>query len=453
MAEHTLEDGKRWIANLLKLGAALGYLVDPEHNVAQEGEPHTPVDVAWLRSSDDRFPLFLFEVESRPGAQLGGNAIKVFAQDTRLFEKPLFHFHAVLDGGDSSNRVKNTQALFGTFNYRIYPDAAISTGTEMVKDILGQHRRISSTIDIPALAGALDSKTWPELDLDEIWLHAEACDFRAPWEQAYAELGAGDTAFLARLGRRLEDAMAAGDHITSEPGPGPIATAWAPLLHLALLAAMKPELGTSCLKAARRRQGEGAEADRRIAPAYGRSAAHDDLVYAVSPALWAALAAALDDPAATTWVLEQLELVLGPAERPTRPALSALSAVWMLHISRAGGDQHRAAFARAAAHLDAAGGIAPAIWLDPPGQGGLMGSLDEWTDLTAADAEPAPTWDELEPPLAFDQAQARGELVAEFLGVVTGRQTAVAGAAVRAALWASSAGAPASAAPAPAAPR
>src|SRR5487761_1486788 len=116
VARHTLPLGKAWIENLTRLGKALGYRVEEEFDVAQPGQEPAPVDLAWLRSAQDRFPLFIIEVETRPSGQMTYNAAKVFSQDTDLFEKPLFLFHLVLAGGQTSGRLQTATSMFGQFN-------------------------------------------------------------------------------------------------------------------------------------------------------------------------------------------------------------------------------------------------------------------------------------------------------------------------------------------------
>lgn len=204
MGEHSLDLGKHWIDGLVALGRALGYLPETEFDVAAEGEEPAPVDVAWLRSTDDQFPLFIFEVESTPSGQMAQNAGKVFSQETDLFEKPLFHFHLVLSGSGKSGRVRTAERLFGEFNYRVYTVADPEVAAQAICDILSQHRRVSDQLEIHALGRCLDESIWAEMDLETIWIHAEAIGFDAPWLRAYADLGLADASRLGRYLRLLE---------------------------------------------------------------------------------------------------------------------------------------------------------------------------------------------------------------------------------------------------------
>ncbi len=180
MAEHTLAPGKRWIQNLLALGQALDYTCKPEYDVAPEPDRESPVDVAWFRSADDEVPLFIFEVESVPGSQMSHNAGKVLAQDTALFEKPLFLFHVVVSGGSESTRPDVAEQIFGKANYRVYLASEGGETTRMLCDVLSQHRRVCRDLEPERIAAALTLDALPELDLQALLKHAEGCGLTPP---------------------------------------------------------------------------------------------------------------------------------------------------------------------------------------------------------------------------------------------------------------------------------
>jgi hypothetical protein len=391
--EHSLPDGKRWIANLLELGRALGYRVEGEYNVAPEREESAPVDVAWLRSTIDRFPLFIFEIETRPSGQMTYNAAKVFGQDTKLFEKPLFHFHIVLTGGTTSGRLKAGRNMFGKFNYRVYQARKAKKATKALRDIISEHRRVESKLDVARLADALGPEDWPELDLDRLWTHIERCDFAASFERDYAALSQSDPGFLPRLERRLAQRVRDRDD-DSEQYRSPLARGCAPLMHAVILGLLEAEQFDEAFAALRDWQGPPACA--RVGPPFQQSADdHDDLVLAHAPAAWAALAGAVNTMEVRVWALAQLELTLGPADRRIPLALSGCAASWMLHVARTGGDDHRQAFDRAADHIRAGGGLPAAMMRQPPGRGALMADLEAAQARLEADAVPPPGWGEL----------------------------------------------------------
>ena len=120
------------------------------------------VDVAWFDDAAQPYPLMIFEVESRASNTIANNPLKVFAQDNRQFEKPLFFFQLLVSGGQSTPRVAQLERQYGTYNYRLYRFAQ-DEGTTLVKDIVTQHRRISRELDYVRLYEVLRSTEWSGL--------------------------------------------------------------------------------------------------------------------------------------------------------------------------------------------------------------------------------------------------------------------------------------------------
>lgn len=163
MSEHRLPQGRAIIDSIVSLGNALGYWVEREFGVEQTdvGEPPA-VDIAWFTEQHQKFPLMIFEIETSPTAAIANNPMKVFAQDTDSFEKPLFFFHLILSGGQTSSRVRNLTKQYGSFNYRVYR-LGNDEGTRFVCDVLEQHRRIRDWIDYVRFYDALRSETWRDI--------------------------------------------------------------------------------------------------------------------------------------------------------------------------------------------------------------------------------------------------------------------------------------------------
>lgn len=430
MARHTLPLGKAWIENLTRLGKALGYRVEEEFDVAQPGQEPAPVDLAWLRSAQDRFPLFIIEVETRPSGQMTYNAAKVFSQDTDLFEKPLFLFHLVLAGGQTSGRLQTATSMFGQFNYRVYRAVSPQVATRALRDVLSQHRRVAETLDVIALAGALDASSWSAIDLDSVWEHVERCGFRGSFEQAYAKLSRHDHTYRSRLARRLRRELK-GRQIDSSQYETVLGQNCAPLLHAAILALVDPSVSDECLAHAVAWQETGAGA--RIAPSLQRTELHNDLAFAYAPALWACLAAAIRTEPARSFALAQLELTLGAAERPAPLAASACAAIWMLHLARSGGVAHRPAYERAAQHLRSHGGVPAKLLNSPPGLGALMSELHAWEARLQREPLPPPAWDEM--PALSPPPDAREQLLAILMGALVDLAARLQGEIIRDALW------------------
>ena len=160
MAEHTLPTGKRLIRGLSGLGAAMRYNIRREFPVLStaRGSPMA-VDVAWFGDETQVYPLMIFEVESRAGNTIANNPLKVFAQDTKQFEKPLFFFHVVLDGDSDTPRTELLERQYGTHNYRVYRIGR-DEGTSLVRDVLRQHRRIRQDLDHVAVYELLAGGDW-----------------------------------------------------------------------------------------------------------------------------------------------------------------------------------------------------------------------------------------------------------------------------------------------------
>ncbi|MCW2979932.1 MAG: hypothetical protein JWO14_1659 [Solirubrobacterales bacterium] len=376
---------------MLSLGASLGYATEDEFNVAAPGESEAPVDVAWLRSTSDQFPLFIFEVESVASGQMAQNAGKVFSQETDLFEKPLFHFHLVLSGSGESSRVKTSQRLFGVFNYRIYMMAEANAIEKALCDVLSQHRRVSDRLDVMELANTLKAGIWGDIDLQGVWRHAEGIGFPAAWLRAYATLARQDSTYIEHFLRILKMELEETRLDPAQYGTY-VGLHCAEAIHAALLGSRHPELGNRCLVQLEEWQaGDGVM--RSVAPYYGRNEEYDNFVFALMPAIWGLLAALFDHvTGARRWILEQMELVVGRDN--VDYAFSALTATWMLHIAAGGSEDCRRFFEVARRRINLEGGIAWGMALEPPVIGGLMEDLDDWLLRLEADSELIPDLDE-----------------------------------------------------------
>src|SRR4029077_1487014 len=272
--------------------------------------------------------------------------------------------------------------LFGKFNYRVYR-VAEGGAADALKDIFSQHRRVRSTVDVLALAQALSAARWQDVDIDGVWKHIEAARFNAPWARDYAHLALADTTFLPRLTRVLA-ADASGElSIDGRQYASFTAEHIAPLLHAAILAQQRPGLGAQWFERGRSVQGDGDK--RTFAPRYGLSQDYDGLVFSIMPAVWALVAAALASvDGVGVWVLEQMDFVIAQESRIPF-VLSALTAIWMLHVAANGGEDALDFYAAAAEMLNDGGGVPPSMLVRPPMRGGNLTDLDSWwEELTTA---------------------------------------------------------------------
>ncbi|WP_233007346.1 hypothetical protein [Rheinheimera faecalis] len=162
MADHKLPAGKQLIQGIAQLGSVLGYHVEKEFPVDEPTYGESPaVDVAWFAQKGNRFPLFIFEVESKATNGMTNNPLKVYAQENRAFEKPLFFFHVVAQGGGNSSRPRNLESQYGKNNYRIYL-VGTDSANDLIKDVLSQHARVRNDIDYISLY---------QLLITDLWLH------------------------------------------------------------------------------------------------------------------------------------------------------------------------------------------------------------------------------------------------------------------------------------------
>jgi hypothetical protein len=112
MAEHKLTYGIEIIDKLFKLGGLLDYHCEKEYPVDKEDA--SAVDVAWFFEPGQKYPLFIFEVESKTTNAIPANPLKIFGETNQKFEKPLFLFHLLLTGGQESGKIKQLERTYGT---------------------------------------------------------------------------------------------------------------------------------------------------------------------------------------------------------------------------------------------------------------------------------------------------------------------------------------------------
>lgn len=173
MAEHKLGYGLQIIDKLFRLGAILGYHSEKEYPVDKDND--SAVDIAWLFEEGQKYPLFIFEIESATTNSIIANPSKIFGESNQKFEKPLFLFHLLLKGGQESGKIPQLETLFGTHNYRIYR-FSLEEESNLILDVLSQHRRLTNSLNLFELISEL-TDNWNHLNLDNIILHIEDLEF------------------------------------------------------------------------------------------------------------------------------------------------------------------------------------------------------------------------------------------------------------------------------------
>jgi hypothetical protein len=366
------------------LGRALGYWVEPEWEVPDPEGP-TFVDLAWLRRQGEPVPLFLFEVESRPGSQLAENAQKVLSMPTNLLPKPLFFFQIVLRGG--GGRAGRAGRAHVTANYGIFELEERGEPDRLVADLLTQHTRAAEGLDTIALWDALSDPRAPEFAFSSAWDALERSGLGVPWASAYARLALRDPRFRSRLPEvlllELED-----EPLTSDYGTY-WGDAWSRPLHLGLLAVLDPGRGESCLTALQQWQGNERDPGRMLmlAPYPGLSRDYDSFLFFQAPYLWALLAALTARvPGAGQWICGQIRLIV---EAPAPFVLIAPAAAWLLHLAETFDSEEE--WQVAEAHINEAGGLPCELEFRPPVGGPHFDDVDGWEEWAEAlGAHPLP---------------------------------------------------------------
>ena len=176
MPEHKLVPGIDFIKGINELGLIMGYHIQTEHPVDNKKIKSPEVDVAWFKEENQKFPLFIFEVESSATNGMAYNPMKVFSKKNEKFEKPLFFFQVILKSVQDSSRIKDLKRTYGTYNYRIYK-ILNAESQNFLFDILEQHRRISHNLDIVNLFDFLIQSKWIDVDLVSLSVHIENLEF------------------------------------------------------------------------------------------------------------------------------------------------------------------------------------------------------------------------------------------------------------------------------------
>lgn len=377
MSEHSLPKGKAAIEALAQLGEALGYEIELERPV-EEDRPNPPaVDVAWLAEPGQRYPLMIFEVESRETNAAANNPVKVFGQSSREFEKPLFFFHVFVQTGAASTRADRLESLFGAYNYRTY--RLDRQGQKpLLLDILSQHRRLHKELRLGALLDHLDLGSW-EVPLPEVLEHIEGLAFSASYLNEYAKRGIANPLYrqafarlLAKVGLDKAHEVAGYDTYLGHTWPRPI--------HIGILAFSSP-VASDWLEQLRWWQEEWAYMSM-IGPHFGQSRDYDGFVLGHSPVLWALTAALMHQvPGAGHYIGSQVKLVLDEiSEAP--PEVCFFTAVWLLHIASASQDAELYDSARST--INKHGGIGQGVLYQPPSVADVIDQEDNWSSELSA---------------------------------------------------------------------
>jgi hypothetical protein len=335
MSEHKLNQGLHFINGLKVLGRILNYNVETEFPLdPAKVSPKAALDVAWFKEKNQRFPLFIFEVESQPTNSMAYNPVKVLSKESTVFEKPLFFFQIILKKGVSSERVEDLQRQFGTHNYRIYR-LEVDQGFDFLRDILTQHRRLQSELNIPALMDYLIESKWLNINIEEIISHICQLGFEKESGNFYPSLGlltvkyeVFSTLFCKHLigeyGATIDyhNAFHYGTYFGSQ---------WFLPIHLGINAQSTSEIHEKayCLSKLKTWQENGSHLSM-IGPHFGLSQDYDQFLIFGAGGLLALLASLFRDfHPARLYLSQELEKIIDA----TRDEYKIVNLMWLMHIT------------------------------------------------------------------------------------------------------------------------
>lgn len=333
MAEHKLEYGLHIIDKLFRLGRILGYHSEKEYPVSKEND--SAVDIAWLYEVGQKYPLFIFEIESATTNSIIANPSKIFGESNQKFEKPLFLFHLLLKGGQESGKIPQLENLFGRHNYRIYR-FSLDEEINLLIDVLSQHRRLTNSLNIFELISELIDN-WTQIDLNQIILHLETLEFekeKGAVLPSYALLTQKYTGikphFIRRLKNKIEKPKGLFENEAYETYLG---SEWEIPIHLGMLSAFAEDnLENKYFEDFKNWQ-EKSSYLKQIGPSFGLSRDYDLFILGMSGAvlgLTATLFYKVDK--AREYIAGELFNIIENAER-FNPNVNIFNALWLLHIA------------------------------------------------------------------------------------------------------------------------
>lgn len=211
MGEHTTEISLNLFNFLLDLGKTLDYHTYKEFPMSENAFGSQAIDVAWFNEQQNKFPLFIFEIESTSNNSIANNPTKIFGKESKVFEKPLFFFHVIIDGAEISEKYNDLIGLFGKYNYDIFRINNGETENLLIKIIL-QHRRIYNQVNIFQIIRLINDndRVKSEIKFERFLENAENLihenqSYRIG--QVYADIASSDKSFLEQYFKFIKRAF------------------------------------------------------------------------------------------------------------------------------------------------------------------------------------------------------------------------------------------------------
>ncbi len=207
MGEHSTVISLNLIDFLTNLGDGLRYYTDTEYPINGKAFGGQAIDIAWFNEEESKFPLFIFEIESTSANSIANNPTKIFGKDSKLFEKPLFFFHIIIDGADNSEKYSDLMGLFGKYNYDIF---RVNNGEveSLLLKIISQHRRIHNEVDLRCFISLIYSSDLikSQIEFEKFLTNAEDLIHENQFfrlGQVYADIASREQSFQAQYSKFL----------------------------------------------------------------------------------------------------------------------------------------------------------------------------------------------------------------------------------------------------------
>jgi hypothetical protein len=334
MSEHKLSPGVKFIEGLENIGDVLGYHVELERPVNSEDVDGPKIDVAWFKGHGQKFPLFIFEVESTASNSMAYNPMKVLSKSNEVFEKPLFFFQIVLNQGQNSSRIEDLKNSYGTYNYRIYR-ISVDEGSKLIFDILAQHRRLTAELNIVSLVDYLILSGWINTNINDLLQHILDLGFEQESGNFLPALGllAVRFPYFASYFCVFLDKIY-GAQIDYELYPNYssyVGTHYCVPIHLGIRSIYSKEIFEKayCLDRLKIWQDNGGHLTK-IGAHFGLSMDYDDMLAHFSGAFFALIATLFRDiEAARIYFCQELEKIIDALAVDYR----SLNYIWLLHIA------------------------------------------------------------------------------------------------------------------------
>lgn len=149
MGDHRTFESLEFFKVIQDLGETLGYIVKNELPISNDnGNKAQAIDICWFVDEISKYPIMIFEIESKNQASIANNPLKIFGKPNEKFQKPLFFFHILLGKHSDSERIEDLKRNYGLHNYRLYEVGESSQRNTLITDVLEQHRRIKYNFNI-----------------------------------------------------------------------------------------------------------------------------------------------------------------------------------------------------------------------------------------------------------------------------------------------------------------